>query len=299
MLNLDLMLLGDPKRFQQMCFRLARYEFSSAVALSESWDGGADVAVFASRNTGDVVLQCKFTKDLIAAKSKIAASLDTLLKNGRSTAQWILCVPVNPSMLFMNWLRSEFEKRGVNGHVWTRSELIARLEEHPDVVDAFFYPAFFELASHFRSEHLELFKLSLDPACKWAQADEKVLYFSARDNVSSPDLLIDVIVRNKGTLSTAITSIEAEVFDWHHKMHGLPGEGLLFPQVTYAVSIRRGKVGVHSAKCEPPLVVKGEDLERFKIRVTDTGYAWNGGLRLSLLAGTAERLQLPAMRIFT
>jgi hypothetical protein len=298
-LNLDITLLRDPKRFQDMCFRLARYEFPDSIPLSESWDGGGDVVVFDSHGTGDVVFQCKFAKNLIAAKPKIAASLDAMLKNGRRTACWILCVPVNPSAVFMNWLRSELEKRGVNGHVWAKGELIARLEQHPDVIDTFFYSVFSELAAYFRSAHLKLFKLDLDPTCEWQQPDDKVLYLSTRDGLSSPDLVIDVIVQNAGTLATAITAIEVEVFDRRQKMHGIPGDGLLFPQITYAVSIRRGEVGIHSTECEPPLVVKAGSLERFKIRITDTGYAWNGGLRLSLLAGKADRLNLPAMRIFT
>ena len=137
MLNVDLTLLRDPKRFQDMCFRLARYEFSDAVPLSETWDGGWDVVVFGSRDSGDVVFQCKFTKDLMRAKRKIVASLDSMMKNGRHTARWILCVPVNPSAIFVVWLRKELENRGLDGHVWARSELIARLEQHPDVVDTF------------------------------------------------------------------------------------------------------------------------------------------------------------------
>jgi hypothetical protein len=298
-LDLDLTLLRNSKRFEDLCFRLARYEFPDAMSLSESWDGGRDIVVFTSRGAGDVVFQCKFTKNLLAAKAKIASSLDSLVKNGRRTARWILCVPVDPSGIFANWVRRELEKRHINGRLWARSELLARLEKHPDVVDTFFYPIYSELASHFRSDQLELFRLTLDPKCGWKQTDAKVLYLSPRGNVSSPDLVLDVIVRNVGTCSTALTGIEAEVFDWRKKMHGLPGEGLLFPQNTYSVSIRGGKIGVHTAGCEPPLVVKAGDLERFKIRVTNTGYAWNGGLRLSLLVGKTDRLCLPAIRIFT
>ena len=298
MFNLDLTLLRDPKRFQDMCFRLARYEFAGALPLSESWDGGWDVVVFGSPDSGDVVFQCKFTKDLAKAKGKILKSLDTMLKNGRYTARWILCIPVNPSAVFVRWLRNQLESRGLEGDIWAKSELIARLEQHPDVMDTFFYPVLSELAASFRSEHLELFKLSLDPACEWNQRDDRVLYFAPRKIVSSPDLVLDVIVRNKGSLATAITGIKAEVFDKQLKMHGLPGEGLLLPQITYAVSICGGKVGIHSSVCEPPLLVKASNLERFKIRVTDTGFAWNGGLRLTLFAGKVESLQLPAMRIF-
>jgi len=77
-------MLREPKRFQDMCFRLARYEFPNAIPLAQSWDGGRDVVVLGepSHGNGDVVFQCKFTKDLLASKSKIAASLDALAQNG-------------------------------------------------------------------------------------------------------------------------------------------------------------------------------------------------------------------------
>jgi hypothetical protein len=258
------------------------------------------VVVFDTSSTGggDIVFQCKFVKDLRAAKRKIAGSLDALVKNGRQTSRWLLCVPVDPSGIFMNWLEDEMEKRCIQGSVWARSELIARLEQHRDVLETFFYSHWAEMASCFRTERLELFKFALDPTCEWSQTDPEILYFSRRENVVSPDLVFDLIVRNTGTIGTALTRIEAEIFDWRLKMHGLPGDGLLFPQITYAVSIRGGRPGVHTSDCEPPLLVKAGGLERFKICVTDTGYAWNGGLRISLLAGPREKLDLPAMRIF-
>lgn len=299
MLDVDLNRLRSPSRFQQMCFRLAQYEFPDAITLSASWDRGRDIVVLASASDGDVVFQCKFTRNLIAAKSKIAASLDALAKNGRATSMWILCVPVDPSAVFLNWLQDQFESRVLNGHLWARSQLLARLEQHPDVIETFFYAQFSELAAYFRSDHLELFTMSLDRACQWKQADSKILHFSRKGNVSSPDLVLDVILRNKGNVATAITGIEAEIFDRRTKMHGLPGEGLLLPQITYAVSIRGGRTGRYPVTCDPPLLVKGRGLERFKIRITDTGYAWNGALRLTLIAGPTRTLRLPVMRIFT
>ena len=280
-------------------FSACGYEFPRAIPLAQSWDSGRDVAVFdkpAGRN-GDVVFQYKFSKDLLAAKGKIAAPLDALAQNGRHMARWILCVPVDPSGVFMNWLEREFSDRGIAGHLWACGDLVARLERHPDVLETFFYPVFAELASCFRSEHLELFKLTLDSTCEWRrQEDAEVLGFSRYANVNSPDLLLDLIVRNTGTVGTALTGIEAEIFDWRPKLHGLPGDGFLFPQITYSVSIHGGKSGIHSKDCERPLLVKAGDLERFKIRITDTGYAWNGGLRISLMSGPLERLRLPAMR---
>jgi hypothetical protein len=301
MLDLDLMLLREPKRFEDMCFRLARYEFPGVVPLAQSWDGGRDLAIFgqAHNGNGDVVFQCKFIKNLMAAKPKITKSLDALAHCGRPAARWILCVPVEPSGLFMDWLRGELSERGVEGSLWARDELLVRLEQHPDVIETFFYSVYADLAVHFRSGKLELFRLALDPECQWNQADPEVLYFSRRDDVRSADLLLDVIIRNTGTIGVAITGIHAEVFDRNIKMHGIPGDGLLFPQITYAVSIHGGTPGVHFAECEPPLRVRAADLERFKIRITDTGYAWNGGLRLSLQAGPIQKLPFPAFRIFT
>jgi len=301
MLDLDLTLLREPKRFEDMCFRLARYEFPDVVPLAQSWDGGRDLVIFGQAHNGnaDVVFQCKFIKDLTAAKPKITKSLDALAKSGRRMGLWILCVPVEPSGLFMDWLKGELANRHVEGALWARDELLVRLEQHPDVIETFFYPVYAELAAHFRTDKLELFRLTLDPECQWNQADSEVLSFSRRDDVRSADLVLDVIVRNTGTVGVALTGIQAEVFDWRVKMHGIPGEGLLFPQITYAVSIHGGKAGVHSAECEPPLVVRAADLERFKIRITETGYAWNGGLRVSLQAGLYQKLDLPALRIFT
>jgi hypothetical protein len=301
MIDLDLTLLREPKRFEQMCFRLARYAFPDVVPLAQSWDGGRDLVIFGQAHNGnaDVVFQCKFIKDLTTARPKIIKSLDALAKIGRPTALWILCIPVEGSGVFMDWLKGELAKRQIEGILWARGELLVRLEQHPDVVETFFYHVYAELACHFRVEKLELFTLTLDPECQWNQPDPEVLCFSPRGDVRSADLVLDVIVRNTGTVGTALTGIQAEVFDWHVQMHGLPGDGLLFPQITYAVSIRGGKRGVHSAPCEPPLVVSAADMERFKVRITHTGYAWNGGLRVSLLAGPDHKLDLPALRIFT
>ncbi len=298
MLDVDLKLLRDDRRFEQMCFRLARYEFQGVMTLAQTWDGGRDVVSFNDRG-GDVVFQCKFTDDLAAAKPKILASLDSLRRNGRQISSWILCVPIDPSGVFMDWLRGEVEGRGMAGTVWGRSELLARLEQHRDVLETFFYGVYAELALLFRTEHLELFQLKLDPACEWQQPDGEVLSFGRRGNVRSPDLLLDIIVRNEGAVGTALTRIEAEIFDQRPKLHGIPGTGLLFSQVTYVISIGGGKPGVYSSQCEPPVLVKAGELERFKVRVTDTGYAWNGALQLSLVAGPREKLHLPTMRLWT
>lgn len=47
MLDLDLTLLREPKRFEEMCLQLAQYEVPDAMPLAASWDGGRDLVVFA------------------------------------------------------------------------------------------------------------------------------------------------------------------------------------------------------------------------------------------------------------
>lgn len=183
--------------------------------------------------------------------------------------------------------------------IWGRKELLRRLEKHPDVADTFFYPVYAEMARYFRSASLELVQVRLDKTCQWEQPDDDVLVFGRAGNVDSPDLVLDVIVRNTGTVDTAITDFEAEVFDWRMKLHGFPQQGLLFSQITYRVSIKGGTEGRHNAPCDPPLIVGAARVTRFKIRVTDTGYSWNGAVRIRLRAGSRERLALPAMRLFT
>jgi hypothetical protein len=49
---------------------------------------------------------------------------------------------------------------------------------------------------------------------------------------------------------------------------------------------------------EPPLQVKPKRHERFKMRFTDTGFAWSGALRLSLRYGNGNKLVLPWIWLF-
>lgn len=300
MLPLDLTVLRDPKRFESMCFQLARYEFPHVVPTGSSWDGGRDLIVFGQtrEDNGDTVFQCKFSSRLSAIKPKIVSALDGLLRCGRQTAFWILCLPVDPSEVFLNWLYTELKGRGLKGTVWGRSELLTRLEQHPDILETYFYSLYAGLASRFRRADIQPFRLNLHPRCQWMQPDRKILAFWPRKNVHSPDLVFDIILRNTGSIGIALTDLEAEIFDRHVKMHGIPDKGLLFPKITYSVSIRFGRPGVYAAECEPPLLIRGSDLQRFRIRITETGYAWNGGLRLRLRFGEADGLDLPALRIF-
>jgi hypothetical protein len=172
------------------------------------------------------------------------------------------------------------------------------LEESPDITEQFFYPVYEELRQHFCVQKLELERLMLDPACQWRQPDTAVLIFGSK-NVESPDFVLDLIVWNTGRADAAMLAIEVELIDWQGVLHGLPGEGLLFPQITYEVSIGGGDPGTYRSVCEPPLLVRAGSLERFKIRLRDTGYAWNATAIITLDYGKGKRLRLPALRLCT
>jgi hypothetical protein len=45
--------------------------------------------------------------------------------------------------------------------------------------------------------------------------------------------------------------------------------------------------------------VTKESVERFKIRLTDTGYAWYGSVAITLDYGKGKLLRLPALRLYT
>jgi len=46
---------------------------------------------------------------------------------------------------------------------------------------------------------------------------------------------------------------------------------------------------------EPPLLIEAGKHERFKVKFTDSGYAWTGYVRLTLLYAQAKELHLPSM----
>lgn len=329
MLRLNLMAMETPKRFQDMCFRIARAEFPEAQAVAfASWDGGRDIVQFVPpEKGGDIVWQCKFSKSLGAdTKKAIVESLDRIHDNyhpkltrehrahltklrrtgvikakarRHRVARWILCVPTAATGKFRDWLRAEMEGRKMRWEIWDETELLRRLERHPEIVDAFFYPILEELQRYFETEDLALLSLKFDKACQWRQPDKQVNSFMPSGNVVSPDLLLDVIVRNKGSVETVVTNIEVQVRDVFRGFHGVPGEGLLFSQITYALSIEDGVPGDYIVECEPPLLVKAKRLERFKVNLRDTGYAWTGRLRLILHYGAGKQLALPWLRIST
>jgi len=246
-----------------------------------------------------VVWQAKFTARLDAnTRRSIHDSIAAIIERRKvEVERWILCLPVDPTGVFLDWLAKEIPPTW-NWDVWGATTLLGLLEENPDITEAFFYADYEELRRHFAVDNLELVRFVLDPLCEWDQRDVKVLHFVSQ-NVISPDLVLDIIVRNSGRVDAVLVALEVKFLDWENKMHGLPGQGLLFPQITYAISINRGQPGVYRSVCDPPLIVRAGSVERFKIRICDTGYAWRGTIALTLDYGSEKHLRLPALRLYT
>ncbi len=302
MLNIDLTLLENGKRFQDFCFRLAKCDFPDSVPLAVgSWDGGRDIVQFNTSDEGDVIWQTKFTTRNLdgSLKDKIKKSLDGLDKT-RRVLKWILCLSIDATGNFHNWLRQIMAGYPfiIKYEVWDRQQLLIRLEKHPDILQTFFYRSYKELEKYFRVEDLELIKFALDPSIEWRTPDPKVLYFSKKGDTES-DLVFDITVRNRGTIEALLQTVEVELTDIQRALRGVPGEALLYPQITYVVSLKNGEEGKQSVSLEPPLTVKSGSHERLKIRCTDVGFAWSGALRLTLIYGANKRLSLPWVRIYS
>src|SRR5438094_4147697 len=151
MLQLDLMALDD-KRFQLLCSRLARRSFPGAMPINfASWDGGRDIVQMVHMDgetlVHDVVWQAKFTDRLNSAtKKSIVESIETI--RGRldvKVRKWILCLPIDPTGPFLDWLAGTLSSTDWQWEVWGETILLALLEKNPDIVESFFYPVYEEL----------------------------------------------------------------------------------------------------------------------------------------------------------
>lgn len=288
-------MLQSDKRFQEMCYYLARKEFPHAIHVAHgSWDGGRDIVVFADKQ-GDTVWQCKYTqRSLSELKPQIVESLNSL-DPSRRIAKWILCVSVEGSGAFLDWLREKISHNYPfisTWEVWDKQVIIGRLDRNPEVLEMFFYPIWKALESRFRTEELELVQYELDTDCGWQQPDPSILYFWQAAG-SGSDLVIDIIVRSRGTIQSLMRTIGVSVFGIKRHLRGLPGTGLLYPQFTYAISLRGGEAGSHIEKMEPPLVIEAGKHERFKVKLTNSGSAWTGYIRMNLAYGNDRELPLP------
>ncbi|HEX2882167.1 MAG TPA: hypothetical protein VHO25_21755 [Polyangiaceae bacterium] len=203
-LDLDLMQIETPKRFESLCARLARREFPERFLVSSGIpDGGRDVTDISylvdymkvSREggfAGETVWQCKFIKRLDAAtKRSIVKSIQAVRSHGYiPVTRWILCIPIDPTEPFIAWLRQQIEPLGWRWEIWGRKELLEKLEKNSDLVQTFFYSAYEKLRRHFAVDNLELFQVRLDDDCQWIQPDASVLNIGIRGDVVDPVYLM-------------------------------------------------------------------------------------------------------------
>jgi hypothetical protein len=297
------MRLESPEKFQQLCASIARLEYPDVMPLaSASWDGGCDVIRFIpagkKNQFRNMVWQVKFTKDLGSnTKKSILSSIHSLKAQSDETVRrWILCLPVDPTSKFLEWL-SEHIPPEWKAEVWGSSIINEKLGSHPQLIHTYFYALYEDIRRMFSVENLELVRFQLDPECEWIQPDPLLLLFAIGKNVQSPDFVLDVIVRNTGSIDAVLLGVQVDISDWSVKLHGLPGTGLLFPQVEYVVPIGMGAPGRYYMNCEPPLIVRHGGVERFMIRLTDTGYAWRGTVQISLKYSTGLELKFPHIRL--
>ncbi|WP_437916531.1 metallophosphoesterase [Sorangium sp. So ce302] len=303
-IQIDLMQLGDEKRFQDLCTRLARRIFPDTMPIAfASWDGKRSiVAMMGIRDNvpvSEAVWQTKFTDRFDAPTKQLIRESIATIRDLEHTKidRWILCVPVDPTDAFIDWLTKEVPETW-RLEVWGATAIRELLQKNPDLVETFFYATHEELQQFFAVENIELVRFMIDPSCQWLQADPQVLHFSISDNVESPDLVLDIIVRNSGEVDAILLGFAVNFIEWEVKPHGIPGSGLLFPQITYEISINHGRPGTYRSVCEPPLIVRAGSVERFKIRVRDTGYAWRGTIAVTLDFGNGKRLRLPFFRLY-
>lgn len=295
MARLDLRFLGSGETFQSLCFHLIKREFPEAIHCAiGSWDGGRDI-VSLNDGHGDIVWQCKFTRNAMPSslKSKIIGSLNSLNPD-QKISWWILCLSNEVSGSLLDWLRKELKRYPFikKWQVWDAREIERRLKASPEIVEIYFSPLWHELSKYFQTESLELVRFRIDSKCGWKQLHRSQIFGQA-DCKESADLIFDVVVRNRGTLECMIDGLNVELTRVTRKLRGLPGEGLLFPQFTYEVSLDGGKPGIRVVEMEPPVVVRPGRHERFKVRLTDAGFAWSGYLRLLFKFGKRKKLALP------
>lgn len=105
-LSLDLNSLDSDETFEQLCFRLTQREYPDAIPIGHgSWDGGRDI-VRLGRRRGDIVWQCKMTRQGVGRiKPKVLESLEALNKS-QPIHKWILCVSADATGNFLDWLRN-------------------------------------------------------------------------------------------------------------------------------------------------------------------------------------------------
>jgi hypothetical protein len=293
---LDLNVL-TPEAFQSMCYRLAQREHNDAIPVNfASWDGGRDI-VSLGTETGDFVFQCKLMRSAHFSKLKHRV-LDSLraLDPRNPIARWTLCVSNDPTGPFIDWLRETLREFPfiAEWRLWGRSELLCRLDDNTDILQSTFFTTWMALRQRFQLDDVELVEFSVEPSTGWNAQCNETLSFCQLSGANS-DLVLDVTLRNRGTISALISRARIEIFNTRRRLRGLPGEGLLWPQATYALSLKNGNPDQSPTRLVPPLEIEAGKHARFHIRLSETGYAWTGSVRIHLLFGSGRQLALPWM----
>jgi len=170
--------------------------------------------------------------------------------------------------------------------------------KHQAVLEVSFYRLSADVRRRFVAVDLELYELSLDLGRGWNQADAGVLsLFRATEGPA--DLVLDLIVRNRGEHEEVLTKVVAVVEDTLPIAHGYGGASVLHrPENPYVLSLGDGERGCYSTVCEPRLAIQGHRSGRVAVRLVDTGYSWTGFVRVGLVFGE-QTLPLPYLRLWT
>lgn len=289
------------ERFRQLCFYLARAELG--FARRTSWPDSDLVPVVHVSPTATqpsfAVLICKVgTQSDVELIPSIAASLNAWPDALNLQTSWTLCMPAKPTTELQGWFEAEMRRRRQEFEIWDETRLRALLVKHEAVREVFFYRSSTDLRRKFVIGDLELYELSLDLGHRWHQPDTGVLSLF-RATKGPADLVLDLLVRNRGADEEVLTNVVAVVKDTLPVAHGYGGTTALHrPENPYVLSLGHGEPGHYETVCEPRLATQGHRGGRIAVRLIDTGYSWTGFVRISLVFGE-QTLHLPYLRFWT
>lgn len=138
------------------------------------------------------------------------------------------------------------------------------------------------------------------PPAPCETARRRVPHFSPTLNVASADPVLDVIP-NIGTVETVLTGLTAHMRDTIRVIHGLPGEGLLLPKITYRISLRHGTPADYARGFGKHLRVGSGAASKAAdfVAATDRGPPENRIRRFSSLRGPQSASPILGRRPFT
>lgn len=307
----DIRAIQTPDRFRSFCLRLFQRLRPDLITFgSRERDDGRDISWMTTLDySQQILVSCEFfpgrlpsslgaTDDAITAFEGDHPSIRQLSAPSAQRAL-LLCAAEEPSAEYAEALGELATAHGLDWELWGPDRLAGYLGSHPAVRDEYFYHLHDGLRASFHTETLQLASVDLDPECEWRQWDDDALYLSRKGNTYSPDLLLDVVIFNHGPQQTVLSKIRADVMDVARKAWGVPQDPLLISKVTYDLPIGKGKPGRYQAPCNPGLIIEAGQHQRFKIRLTETGYGWRGYMKIAIRYGVGRWLEFPFLRVAT